>query len=399
MEEHIKTMLPLLNEKQRRLFLASLANQHGYGGLKKICQISGYSPHTIIKAKHELTNNQNNNNTNNTTRIRKKGGGRKKLENTQPNLPNIIEEIISEKTYGNPENPLRYTTKSLRNIQQTLQTQHNINISFRTIATKLQTQGYSLQQNKKMLQIGEKHPDRNIQFEHINQTAQTFLKEGQPVISVDTKKKELIGNFKNNGAEYCKKKEPHKALDHDFPIKELGKVAPYGVYDVSRNLGFVNLGLSHDTGEFAVASILRWWQTLGVHTYPEALKIFITGDSGGSNGSHLKLWKKQLQEFANISGLEVVVSHFPLGTSKWNKIEHRMFCFISKNWRGVPLVSVEAVVSLISSTTTSKGLKIVCACDDRCYALGTIVSDEELALLNLERDKFHGDWNYTIHPK
>jgi len=250
-----------------------------------------------------------------------------------------------------------------------------------------------------MLQTGEPHPDRNDQFEHINQTASNFITQGQPVISVDTKKKELIGNFKNSGAEYCKKKEPHRAFDHDFPIKELGKVAPYGVYDVSRNEGFVNLGLSHDTGEFAVASILRWWQTLGVHTYPKASKIYITGDSGGSNGSRLKLWKKQLQEFANISGLSVVVSHFPPGTSKWNKVEHGMFCFISKNWRGQPLVSVEAVVSLISSTTTSKGLRIVCACDDRCYALGTRVSDEEMALLNLERDKFHGDWNYTIRPK
>ena len=272
-------------------------------------------------------------------------------------------------------------------------------MSHDTIGNILKDMGYSLQQNQKMLQTGEPHPDRNAQFEHINQTASDFISQGQPVISVDTKKKELIGNFKNNGAEYRKKKEPHKAFDHDFPIKELGKVAPYGVYDVSRNLGFVNLGLSHDTAEFAVASILRWWQTLGVHTYPKASKIFITGDSGGSNGSRLKLWKKQLQEFANVSGLCVVVSHFPPGTSKWNKIEHRMFCFISKNWRGVPLVSVEVVVSLISSTTTSKGLKIVCACDDRCYALGTIVSDEELALLNLERNKFHGDWNYTIHPK
>jgi hypothetical protein len=259
--------------------------------------------------------------------------------------------------------------------------------------------GYSLQQNQKMLQIGAKHPDRNAQFEHINQTATEFLTQGQPVISVDTKKKELIGNFKNSGAEYHKKKEPHKVFDHDFPIKELGKVAPYGVYDISCKEGFVNLWLSHDTGEFAVASILRWWQTLGVHTYPKASKIYITGDSGGSNGSRLKLWKRQLQEFADISGLEVVVSHFPLGTSKWNNVEHRMFCFISKNWRGVPLVSVEVVVSLISSMTTSKGLRIVCACDDRCYVLGTKVSDEELALLNLECKQFHGDRNYTIRSK
>jgi hypothetical protein len=272
-------------------------------------------------------------------------------------------------------------------------------VSHDTIGNVLKEMGYSLQQNQKMLQTGQSHPDRNQQFEHINQTASEFLAQGQPVISVDTKKKESIGNFKNGGAEYRKKKEPLKVLNHDFPIKKLGKVAPYGVYDVSRNEGFVNLGLSHDTGEFAVASILRWWQTLGVNTYRHASRIYITSDNGGSNGSRLRLWKKQLQEFANISRLEVCVSHFPPGTSKWNKIEHKMFCYISKNWRGTPLVSVEAVIALISNTTTSKGLKIVCLRDDRCYKLGTKVSDEEIAQLNLERNKFHGDWNYTIRPK
>ncbi|MCL2643748.1 MAG: ISAzo13 family transposase [Candidatus Bathyarchaeota archaeon] len=393
-ETRIQKMLPLLNEKQRRMYLATEVESLGHGGLRAIHELTGTSKTTIIKGKKELQQHSQQNQ----TRIRKTGGGRKPITQKHQTIKTKIEQIIENNTAGNPEKTLLWTSKSLRNIQKTLKDQ-NINVSHDTIGNILKDMNYSLQQNQKMLQIGEPHPDRNKQFEHINQTATEFLSQGQPVISVDTKKKELIGNFKNNGAEYCKKKEPHKALDHDFPIKELGKVTPYGVYDVSRNLGFVNLGLSHDTGEFAVASILRWWQTLGVNTYPGASKIFITGDSGGSNGSRLKLWKRQLQEFANISGLEVVVSHFPPGTSKWNKIEHRMFCFISKNWRGQPLVSVEAVVSLISSTTTSKGLKIVCACDDRCYALGTKVSDEELALLNLERNKFHGDWNYTIRPK
>jgi hypothetical protein len=208
----------------------------------------------------------------------------------------------------------------------------------------------------------------------------------------------LIGNFKNNGSEYCKEKNPTKVLDHDFPIKELGKVVPYGILDISRNEGFVNLGISHDTAEFAVESIMRWWQCLGCHTYPTAQKIYITSDNGGSNGSRIRLWKKQLQEFVNISGLDVHVSHFPSGTSKWNKIEHRMFCFISKNWRGRQLISVEAVIKLISNTTTLTGLKIICVEDKNHYELGKKVTDQEISKLNLARDSFHGDWNYAITP-
>jgi hypothetical protein len=227
----------------------------------------------------------------------------------------------------------------------------------------------------------------------------SLLSTGRPVLSVDTKKKELIGNFRNKGAEYRQKKDPTKVLDHDFPIKELGKVAPYGIYDINRNEGFVNLGVSHDTAEFAVESILRWWQILGKNIYPHASKIYINSDSGGSNGSKVKLWKKQLQEFANITGLKTHVSHFPPGTSKWNKIEHRMFCFISKNWRGEPLISIETVIALISNTTTSKGLKIMCVKDDNQYKLGTKVTDEELAELVITRDTFHGNWNYIISPK
>jgi hypothetical protein len=259
--------------------------------------------------------------------------------------------------------------------------------------------GYSLQQNQKMLQVGVPHPDRNAQFEYINKKCLKFMRQRQPVISVDTKKKEMIGNFMNKGAEYQKKKNPQKVLDHDFPLKELGKVAPYGIYDINRNEGFVNLGVSHDTAEFAVESILRWWQTLGGKTYPYATRLYINSDNGGSNGSRVRLWKKQLQEFANISGLEIHVSHLPPGTSKWNKIEHKMFCYISKNWRGTPIVSIETVISLIANTTTSKGLKIICIKDDNKYELGTKVSDEELSGINMVKDKFHGDWNYIIRPK
>jgi hypothetical protein len=249
-----------------------------------------------------------------------------------------------------------------------------------------------------MLQVGTTHPDRNEQFEFINAKSGQFIQQGQPVISVDTKKKELIGNFKNGGAEYRQKKRPLPVLDHDFPLEELGKVAPYGVYDINRNEGFVNLGISHDTAEFAVESIARWWQTLGRNTYPHATKLYINSDNGGSNGSRARLWKKQLQVLANMTGLELHISHFPTGTSKWNKIEHKMFCYISKNWRGTPLISIETVINLIANTATSKGLKIICVKDDNKYELGTKVSDKEFSEINLTRDDFHGDWNYTISP-
>lgn len=279
MEEHIKTMMRLLDEKQKRLFLASLAKAHGHGGLKKVCEISGCSAHTVIKGKKELENDVDINK----QRIRKSGGGRKKLEEEYPLLPSWIESIVSEKTYGNPENPLVWTTKSLRNIQEAVLSEHKIYVSFKSIGTQLQKLGYSLQSNQKMLQLGEIHPNRNAQFEFINATAKEFMSDGQPVISVDTKKKENIGNFKNNGKEYRKSKDPRKVLDHDFPIEELGKVAPYGVYVLNNNTAFVNLGISRDTSEFAVESISRWWNTVGIHSFPKAHKLLINCDCGGSN--------------------------------------------------------------------------------------------------------------------
>jgi transposase len=394
LEKKITTMLPYLDEKQRRVFLALEAESIGYGGVKFIHEITGVSPTTIIKGKKKLQSGQ----IMTDKRIRKIGGGRKKLTEKYDGIQADIEKIVADDTYGDPEHVLTWTTKSLRNIESLLQ-ERGYSISHDSIGNILKEMGYSLQQNQKMLPLKESPPDRDEQFKYINKKSCEFIEKGLPVLSVDAKKKELIGNFKNNGEEYRPKKDPVKVLDHDFPIKELGKVAPYGIYDVSKNEGFVNLGISHETSEFAVESILRWWQTLGINTYPNASELYITCDNGGSNGSSRRLWKKQLQEMANITGLSVHVSHLPSGTSKWNKIEHKMFCFISKNWRGQPLISVEVVVKLISSTTTSKGLKIVCIEDKNKYKLGTIVTDKELAAINIVRDNFHGDWNYVIHPK
>jgi transposase len=386
-------MLPLLDEKQKRIYLATEAESIGYGGVKIIHELTGVSKTTIIRGKKELKEGNVNRDC-----IRKAGGGRKLIAQKYGSIKDEIEKIIRNDTLGDPENVLLWTTKSLRNIEKVLH-EKCFTVSHDTIGNLLKEMGYSLQQNQKMLQVGAPHPDRNAQFEYINKKCAKLIKQGQPVISVDTKKKEKIGNFKNNGAEYNKKKNPKKVLDHDFLIKELGKVAPYGIYDISRNEGFVNLGISHDTAEFAVESILRWWQTLGKNTYPKASKLYINSDNGGSNGSKVKLWKKQLQELANITGLEIHVSHFPPGTSKWNKIEHKMFCYISKNWRGTPLISIETVIKLISNTTTLRGLKIVCIKDDNEYKLGTKVTDEEIAELNIVREAFHGDWNYKVLVK
>ena len=392
-ENRIKTLLPLLNEKQKRIYLATEAKGLGYGGLKAIHKLTGMSKTTLIKGQKELQENNIE-----PSRIRRNGGGRKTITYKYKNIQKEIEKILENDTFGDPEKILLWTTKSLRNIEKVL-LKKGFTISHYTIRNLLKEMGYSLQQNQKMLKVGISHPDRNSQFKYINKKCNNFLQQEQPVISVDAKKKELVGNFKNVGAEYNQKKNPVKVVDHDFPIKELGKVAPYGVYDINRNEGFVNLGISHDTAEFAVESILRWWLTLGKKTYPNAKKLYINSDNGGSNGSKVKLWKKQLQEFANTTGLEVHVSHLPPGTSKWNKIEHKMFCFISKNWRGRPLISIETVINLISNTTTSKNLKIVCTKDNNRYNLGTKVTDEELAGLNMIRDVFHGDWNYIILPK
>jgi hypothetical protein len=373
MEKRIKRMLPILDERQKRLFLANEAISHGYGGISLISCISGMSRTTITKAVNELKNGAQIDG-----KTRRSGAGRKLVEDNYPDIEDEIRKIIDGKTYGNPMRVLSYTTESLRKIQTELE-RVSIFVGYVTVGKILDSMGYSKQANQKMLQIGEVHPNRNAQFEHINETAEDFLGKGEPVISVDTKKKENIGNFKNSGKEYRQKGKPREVFDHDFLIKELGKIAPYGIYNVNKNVGYVNVSTSHDTSEFAVESISRWWESIGKHTFPSAKKLYITCDCGGSNGNRVRMWKYQLQQFVNRTGLEVQVSHFPPGTSKWNKVEHRLFCYISKNWQGKPLVDVQTAVDLIGATQTTTGLKVICVRDETHYELAKKVSDKEFA--------------------
>jgi transposase len=396
MEKRIKEMLPLLNEKQKRLFLAIEAKSIGYGGISQISKISGISRVTITQGIKELE--EKSSEAMNTERIRKKGGGRNKIEEIYPEIKRELDELLEPYTKGNPENPLRWTSKSMRKIEKALRSK-GYEISDTTIAELLKSMDYSLQSNRKELALKESHPDRNAQFEYINEQAKKYISEKQPVISIDAKKKEKIGNFENNGAEYSKKKSPVKVLDHDFPVKELGKAVPYGVYDISKNTGFVNVGISNDTAEFAVESINKWWNCTGLNYYPDASRLLITADSGGSNGYRVRLWKVKLQELSNRLGIDITVLHFPPGTSKWNKIEHRLFSFISKNWRGKPLIDLVVIINLIAATTTDKGLVVDCVADDKIYPKGIKVSDSLFDSINIKRHDFHGEWNYTISPQ
>lgn len=336
---------------------------------------------------------------NKSKRIRKPGAGRKSASEKNPLLFEKVEEIITKNgdTYGSPEKPLRWTTWSLRKIASELKN-YGITVSQNIVSRVLDALGYSKQQNQKMCQLGAEHPDRDAQFCFINEISTDFLNNGEPVISVDTKKKENIGNFKNNGAEYRPVKSPRKVLDHDFPLPELGKVSPYGVYVLNDNTGFVNLGLSHDTPEFAGESVSQWWRCIGKNTFPNAGRLYITCDSGGSNGCRIWLWKHYLQELANETQLEIHVSHFPPGTSKWNKIEHRLFCYISKNWEGQPLIDIETVVNLIGSTTTEKGLSVICHVDDRHYETGKKITVEQKENINIDYVGPNKVWNYIIKP-
>jgi transposase len=392
MEERILRMKPLLDERQWRLYLANEAMSAGYGGVSKVSRITGASRTTITKGIEELRKETTMNG-----KVRRNGGGPKYIEEKHPDIKERILKIIDGSTYGNPERVLSYTTESLRKIEAELASQ-GITASYKTVGKILDALDYSKQANQKMLQAGEPHPDRNAQFEHINGTAAKYLKAGDPVISVDTKKKENIGNFKNGGQEYRHKKDPRKVLDHDFPLEELGKISPYGVYNLNNNTGFVNVGTSHDTSEFAVESISRWWEVVGKHTFPNRSRIYITCDSGGSNGYRVRMWKYQLQEFANRVGLEIEVSHFPRGTSKWNKVEHRLFCYISANWKGKPLVDVQTAVDLIGSTKTTAGLEVICVRDDTEYKLARKVTDEEFETISIAKIPPLGAWNYKITP-
>ena len=395
-KEKIQMMLTILNEKQKRLYLASEALEIGYGGITQVSRASGVSRNVITTGIKEIRSGDVGVIFKDGS-IRRKGAGRKPITETQPGIEEALERLVDEKTFGSPENPLHWTTKSLRKLADELCAE-GFKIAYRKVGYLLQKLGYSLQMNQKMNQVGKEHPDRNEQFEHINEKVKTFHSFGLPAISIDCKKKEMVGSFKNVGAEYAPLKRPIKVLDHDFPLPNMGKAAPYGIYDIAANEGFVNVGISADTAQFAVASIRNWWLSMGRERYPHADKLLITADGGGSNGSRNRLWKTELQALANETGLAITVCHFPPGTSKWNKIEHRMFSQISKNWRGRPLETLEVIVSLIAATTTKTGLSIRCQLDLNQYFTGLKVTDEELSSIRIVGDEFHPNWNYTIFP-
>jgi hypothetical protein len=330
-------------------------------------------------------------------RVRRPGGGRKKTVFKDPTLKADLESLIEPLTRGDPESPLRWTAKSVRNLTEELKAMGH-STSHRMVAELLHEMKYSLQGNKKNVE-GSSHPDRNAQFEYINEGVKAHIASGQPAISVDTKKKELVGSFKNSGRELRKKGDPEQVLVHDFPIPGNGKAAPYGVYDLGQNAGWVSVGIDNDTAAFAVETIRRWWYSMGREVYPNAEKLLITADSGGSNGSRVRLWKTELQNLSDETGMAIAVSHLPPGTSKWNKIEHRLFSFITQNWRGKPLVSHEVIVNLIAATKTRTGLTVRAGLDTGSYPKGIKISDKQLAQINIKRHDFHGDWNYTIGPR
>ena len=330
-------------------------------------------------------------------RIRQPGGGRPSIEDTQPGITAAVLNMVDPVTRGDPESPLRWTSKSCQKIAAAMRLKGWI-ICETKVRQILRAEGYRLQSVRKT-QEGASHPDRDAQFEHINEKADDFLQRDQPVVSMDTKKKELVGNFKNQGREWHPKGQPEEALTHDFPQDAVGKAIPYGIYNLNFNEAFVNVGTDHDTSVFAVASLKKWWEEMGKGRFPEARDLYITADAGGSNGYRTRSWKKELQEFADETGMVVHVSHFPPGTSKWNKIEHRVFCYISQNWRGKPLRTMETVVELIGNTRTKKGLRIRAKLDNGQYPTGIKVTDDEMESLSLKQNEFHGDWNYELHPR
>jgi hypothetical protein len=388
--QRFSAVSPFLNERGRRVLAAAEAAAAGYGGIAAVTAATGIAASTIGRGLRELSQPQE------LDRVRRLGGGRKTTAEKDATLLSDLGALVEPSSRGDPESPLRWTCKSVRRLAEELQSQgHRVG---RTLVSELlDTMGYSLQGNRKTLE-GSDHPDRNAQFEHINAAVRAALAEHEPVISVDTKKKELVGDFKNGGREYRPAGDPEKVRVHDFLIKELGRAVPYGVYDLAANAGWVNLGVDHDTAAFAVHSIRRWWQEFGRSRYPAATRLLITADGGGSNGSRVRLWKRELQTLANEIGIDIAVHHLPPGTSKWNKIEHRLFSFISQNWRAKPLVSYRVIIDLISATTTKTGLTVRCEIDQNTYPKGVTVSDAEMAAINITRHDFHGEWNYTITP-
>ena len=383
----------VLDERSRRLLAAAESKAWGPGGISAVSRATGVSRQIIRQGRKELSQPP----THPAGRVRRPGGGRKKAKQKDPTLVADLEKLVEPTTRGHPETCLRWTCNSVRKLAEDLN-RIGHRVSYPVVAELLHELGYSLQANRKTTE-GDTHPDRNAQFEYIDDKVRRYIALGQPVISVDTKKKELVGGFKNRGREWRPKGNPEKVRVHDFVIPELGRVAPYGVYDLASNSGWVSVGVDHDTASFAVETIRRWWYAMGQERYPLAERLLITADGGGSNGSRVRLWKLELQGLADETGLAIAVSHFPPGTSKWNKIEHRLFSFISKNWRAQPLTSLKVIVNLIAATTTKKGLKVHAKIDDRNYPAGVKVPDSEMAEIQLRREVFHGEWNYEILPR
>jgi Rhodopirellula transposase DDE domain len=389
--EKLMRIWPHLNERSRRMLAATEALGIGYGGVSVVSRVCGLSRVTISKGISELGAPPLPE-----ERIRRSGGGRWKLVMRDPKVGGMLDSLVEPLSRGDPESPLRWTCKSTRTLAHEL-TGRQHPISHEKVAQLLRDMGYSLQGNRKT-EEGEDHPDRDAQFRHINQAVRKALAQGWPVISVDTKKKELIGNFENQGRQWRPRQTGERVKSHDFPDPSVPRAYPYGIYDLGLNAGFVNVGTDHDTATFAVASIRGWWRQEGRRLYPVQTNLLITADGGGSNGYRLRLWKWELQRLADQTGLSIAVCHFPPGTSKWNKVEHRLFSFITSNWRGEPLRDYQTVVRLIASTTTAKGLTVTCRLDRRSYTPGRKVTEQEMAAINIKPSRFHGEWNYVIHP-
>ncbi len=382
----------LLDERTRRLWAATESRAIGFGGDALVSAATGLARATIRKGRLELAMGVDPKG-----RVRKPGAGRPSLQQTQPGLKKALEQLVDPLTRGDPMSPLRWTCKSKAKLAAAMAKQ-GWKVSATMVGRLLHELGYSLKSVRKTTE-GASHPDRNAQFEHINAVATEFLESGRPVISVDTKKKELVGDFRNAGEEWQPPATPEKVLVHDFPSDATGKAIPYGIYDMARNEAYVSVGRDHDTPAFAVASIRRWWSTMGVVAYPDADELFITADAGGSNGYRSRAWKAQLQQFADDAGLRICVSHFPPGTSKWNKVEHRLFCHITQSWRGKPVRTFESVVQLIGHTKTEAGLRVRAKLDKRKYPTGVVTTDSEMQKLDLHKHTFHGEWNYALHPR
>jgi len=391
--ERYRALAGDLDERRRRLWAAAEARSHGRGGIAAVARASGIAENTVRAGLKELDRGSELG----LDRVRRKGGGRKPATETDPGLLADLERLVDPDSRGDPEQPLRWTAKSVRKLAGALR-EAGHKVSHETVAKLLRSLGYSLQSNRKTKE-GSQHPDRDAQFRHINEQVGEAIAQGEPAISVDTKKKELVGEFANGGSEWLPQGSPEQVMTHDFPSDALGKAIPFGVYDIAADTGFVNVGVDRETAQFTVASIRAWWQQLGSRRYPDATALQITADCGGGNGNRLRLWKAELQRLADETGLAISVCHFPPGTSKWNKIEHRLFSFISRNWRGKPLISHAVIVNLIGATTSRTGLRVHARLDADTYPKKIEVSDAEMAAINLCPDEFHPEWNYTIKPQ